>query len=138
MQVGNPETDDSYDYRGILEYAWSHSVISDREYERAKKVCDFKLINWSMECIEAMGVLFGKYREIDIYNIYAPTCLLNTSTSSPTFTTSSIYGDSLTKVSPFLLHINLFFLSLNTFSFRQVDPKIYGVYFKHSHIKRGD
>ncbi|KAM7463174.1 hypothetical protein LguiA_031295 [Lonicera macranthoides] len=95
--VGNPETDDSYDYRGILEYAWSHSVIPDGEYERAKKVCDFKLTNWSKECNEAMGMVFEKYGEIDIYNIYAPACPLNTSTSSSTFTTSSIYGDSLTK-----------------------------------------
>ncbi|KAL6621204.1 hypothetical protein ACP70R_033636 [Stipagrostis hirtigluma subsp. patula] len=28
--VGNPETDDYYDYTGTFEFAWSHSVISDQ------------------------------------------------------------------------------------------------------------
>ncbi|XP_057476368.1 serine carboxypeptidase-like 26 [Actinidia eriantha] len=83
--VGNPETDDYYDYKGILEYAWSHSVISDQEFEKAKQVCDFKLSKWSSECNAAMTVVFGKYEEIDIYNIYAPICLLNTSSSVATY-----------------------------------------------------
>ncbi|XAR56963.1 Carboxypeptidase D [Bertholletia excelsa] len=82
--VGNPETDDSYDYKGMLEYAWSHSVISDPEFETAKEVCNFNLSEWSNECNTAMNVVFGNYREVDIYNIYAPICLLNSSTSSST------------------------------------------------------
>ncbi|GMP57171.1 hypothetical protein CsSME_00021366 [Camellia sinensis var. sinensis] len=79
--VGNPETNDYYDYKGLLEYAWSHSVISDQEFENAKKVCNFKVFDWSGECNAAMSVVFEKYNEIDIYNIYAPICLLNTSGS---------------------------------------------------------
>ncbi|KAF8401280.1 hypothetical protein HHK36_012213 [Tetracentron sinense] len=81
LQVGNPETDDYYDAKGLLDYAWSHAVISDQVYERAKQVCDFKLFNWTDECAEAMNVVYLQYREIDIYNIYAPTCLLNSSSS---------------------------------------------------------
>ncbi|KAL7220874.1 hypothetical protein ACSBR2_013708 [Camellia fascicularis] len=81
IQVGNPETNDYYDYKGLLEYAWSHSVISDQEFENAKKVCNFKVFDWSGECNAAMSVVFEKYNEIDIYNIYAPICLLNTSGS---------------------------------------------------------
>ncbi|KAL6990132.1 Serine carboxypeptidase-like 26, variant 2 [Sarracenia purpurea var. burkii] len=80
--VGNPETDDYYDYKGILEYAWSHSVISDQDFQRAKQVCDFKLSNWSGQCNHAMNVVFANYDEIDIYNIYAPICLLDTKSSS--------------------------------------------------------
>ncbi|KAK2990186.1 hypothetical protein RJ640_014638 [Escallonia rubra] len=79
--VGNPETNDYYDYKGLLEYAWSHSVISDQEYDRAKQVCDFKGSAWSDECNKAMTVVFKTYGEIDIYNIYAPSCLLNSSAS---------------------------------------------------------
>ncbi|GMP57177.1 hypothetical protein CsSME_00021368 [Camellia sinensis var. sinensis] len=79
--VGNPETNDYYDSKGLLEYAWSHSVISDQEFENAKKVCNFKVSDWSGECNAAMRVVFEKYHEIDIYNIYAPICLLNTSGS---------------------------------------------------------
>ncbi|XP_019248297.1 PREDICTED: serine carboxypeptidase-like 33 isoform X2 [Nicotiana attenuata] len=80
--VGNPETNDYYDYKGILEYAWSHAVIYDSQYEKAKQVCDFNLSNWSDACNDAMKVVWDKYEEIDIYNIYAPKCLRNTSSSS--------------------------------------------------------
>ncbi|XP_059435297.1 serine carboxypeptidase-like 33 [Corylus avellana] len=79
--VGNPETDDYYDSKGLLEYAWSHAVISDQLYEKAKKVCDFKMFVWSNECSSAMNQVFDQYQEIDIYNIYAPKCLINTQSS---------------------------------------------------------
>ncbi|KAL8481249.1 hypothetical protein ACS0TY_027684 [Phlomoides rotata] len=75
--VGNPETNDYFDYKGLLEYAWSHSVVSDQEYDKASKACDFKLENWTDGCNNAMSVVFDQYKEIDIYNIYAPSCLLN-------------------------------------------------------------
>ncbi|XP_057959081.1 serine carboxypeptidase-like 33 [Malania oleifera] len=79
--VGNPETDNYYDYKGLLEYAWSHSVISDEDYNKTKQVCDFKTFVWSRECNDAMNVVFEKYDEIDIYNIYAPKCFLNSASS---------------------------------------------------------
>lgn len=82
MQVGNPETENYYDYKGLLEYAWSHAVISDQEYEDAKNVCDFKKFDWSEECNKAMNGVFRDYKEIDIYNIYAPSCRLNNTSSS--------------------------------------------------------
>jgi len=92
VQVGNPETNDYYDYKGLLEYAWSHAVISDQIYDKAKQVCDFTVSNWSSDCNDAMNLVFEKYNEIDIYNIYAPTCLINTTSSSVGS------NDSLTKV----------------------------------------
>ncbi|PKU83027.1 Serine carboxypeptidase-like 33 [Dendrobium catenatum] len=58
MVVGNPETDNYYDSKGLLEYAWSHSVISDQAYATVNKACNWSDIN-----------------EIDIYNIYAPMCI---------------------------------------------------------------
>nr|GME02036.1 serine carboxypeptidase-like 33 [Ipomoea batatas] len=79
---GNPETNDYYDYKGLLEYAWSHAVISDQQYEKAKEVCNFTQENWSDKCNEAMSIVFSKYEEIDIYNIYGPRCLLNGSSSA--------------------------------------------------------
>lgn len=82
LQVGNPETNDEYDYKGLLEYAWSHAVISDQLYTKCKQLCDFKLSDWSSDCIINMNQVFSQYREIDIYNIYAPSCLLNTTSSS--------------------------------------------------------
>lgn len=43
--IGNLETDDYYDTRGLLEYAWSHTVISDQMYNHVKHVCNFKHVN---------------------------------------------------------------------------------------------
>ncbi|KAL6519746.1 Serine carboxypeptidase-like 26 [Orobanche minor] len=86
--VGNPETDDYFDYKGILEYAWSHSVIWDQEYYKARHACNFRKTIWSDECIEAMRPVFKRYREIDIYNIYAPSCLPN-KTSSDVFSNTN-------------------------------------------------
>ncbi|RAL38591.1 hypothetical protein DM860_002569 [Cuscuta australis] len=79
--VGNPETNDYYDYKGLLEYAWSHAVISDQNYDKARETCDFASSKWSNECNEAISTVFSRYEEIDIYNIYAPKCLLNDSSS---------------------------------------------------------
>ncbi|XWS14246.1 hypothetical protein CRYUN_Cryun36dG0106300 [Craigia yunnanensis] len=80
--VGNPVTNDYYDFTGIVDYAWSHSVISDELYHKAKRVCDFKVSDWSIECNDVVNEVFDKYSEIDIYNIYAPKCLINSTFSS--------------------------------------------------------
>lgn len=82
LQVGNPITNDYHDYTGIMDYAWSHSVIPDQLYHKVKQVCDFKLFDWSIECGDAVNQVFDKYSEIDIYNIYAPKCLINSTSSS--------------------------------------------------------
>jgi len=97
LQVGNPETDYYYDYKGLLEYAWSHAVISDQQYDKAKQVCDFKQFEWSNECNQAMHEVFQDYSEIDIFNIYAQACRLN-STSSIADHSNSNSPESFTKV----------------------------------------
>lgn len=86
--VGNPETNDYYDSKGLVEYAWSHSVVSDQVYRLVNRVCDFKLINWTDECNNAMNKVFDQYKDIDIYNIYAPKCNL-AQTSSSTYETKA-------------------------------------------------
>ncbi|XP_010931783.1 serine carboxypeptidase-like 26 isoform X2 [Elaeis guineensis] len=80
--VGNPETNDYYDSKGLLEYAWSHTVVSDRVYRLVNRVCDFRLLNWTNECNNAMNMVFDQYKVIDIYNIYAPKCNLDQVSSS--------------------------------------------------------
>lgn len=105
MQVGNPETDDYYDYKGLLEYAWSHAVISDQLYENAKQVCDFNLSDWSPQCNKAMSQVFQEYREIDIYNIYAPRCLINRTSATGTTTQSLPEVRSIYSTIPtYMLH----------------------------------
>ncbi|OVA13573.1 Peptidase S10 [Macleaya cordata] len=96
--VGNPETEDYYDSKGLLEYAWSHAVISNQVYEQAKNVCDFKLFNWTDECEKAMNVVFQQYKEIDIYNIYAPTCLTNNNNTSSSLSVDNVIdGEPVNK-----------------------------------------
>lgn len=73
--LGNPETDDSYDYEGIADYAWSHAITSDKTYKLIKSLCNFTNNNWTDGCNSVMESLFAEYNEIDIYNIYAPSCL---------------------------------------------------------------
>ncbi|EES19075.2 hypothetical protein BDA96_09G056800 [Sorghum bicolor] len=80
--VGNPITNYYYDSKGLAEYAWSHSVVSDEIYDRIKKYCDFKNFNWSDDCNAVMDIVYSQYDEIDIYNIYVPKCLLNQSSAS--------------------------------------------------------
>ncbi|KAF8017745.1 hypothetical protein BT93_H2827 [Corymbia citriodora subsp. variegata] len=98
--VGNPETNDYYDYKAVLEYAWSHAVISDQLYDKCKQSCDFTVPDWSDECNEGMSTLFATYlQEIDIYNIYAPVCLLNSSSTSSSLShTSESHLEQLNKV----------------------------------------
>ncbi|XP_010024821.2 serine carboxypeptidase-like 33 [Eucalyptus grandis] len=98
--VGNPETNDYYDYKAVLEYAWSHAVISDQLYHKCKRACNFTVSDWSDECNEGMNTVFTTYQqEIDIYNIYAPTCLLNSSSASSSLShRSESHFEPLTKV----------------------------------------
>lgn len=105
LKVGNPETDNYYDSKGLLEYAWSHSVVSDQVYELTKRVCDFKLLDWTHPCNEAMNAVFKQYSEIDIYNIYAPKCNLHQSSSSAVEPDES----SATKVINLQLNSSYFF-----------------------------
>ncbi|KAE8734234.1 Serine carboxypeptidase-like 33 [Hibiscus syriacus] len=94
FMVGNPLTDDNYDYTGIMDYAWSHSVIPDDLYRQTKQVCDFKASSLSTQCNDVVNRVFEKYSEIDINNIYAPKCLLNASSE----TSSKIENHGLKRV----------------------------------------
>ncbi|RLM91417.1 serine carboxypeptidase-like 33 isoform X1 [Panicum miliaceum] len=72
--VGNAVTDDYYDEKGLVEFAWSHSVISDQLYQHVKNVCNFRTIFFTGECAHAMNLVYTQYDKIDIYNVYAPKC----------------------------------------------------------------
>ncbi|KAF3334533.1 serine carboxypeptidase-like 33 [Carex littledalei] len=76
FMVGNAITDNYYDSKGLVEYAWSHSVVSDQVYRQANQVCNFRLSNWSNACDDVVNTIYNEYKDIDIYNIYAPKCNL--------------------------------------------------------------
>ncbi|KAL5222919.1 hypothetical protein ABZP36_027632 [Zizania latifolia] len=92
--VGNAETDDYYDYKGLVEFAWSHSVISDQLYEHVNNVCDFRLSPCSKECYHVMDSVYAQYDMIDIFNVYAPKC--NTEESA-LFSTSDSRAETNSK-----------------------------------------
>ena len=76
--------DDFYDEKGLVEFAWSHSVVSDQLYQHVKNVCNFRTIFFTGECARAMSLVYTQYDTIDIYNVYAPKCNTHSSSSYST------------------------------------------------------
>jgi serine carboxypeptidase-like clade II len=71
---------DETDQLGMLEYAWSHAIISDELYSAVRKECDsFKEEEEggkpSKGCSPAVKAFLSAYDDIDIYSIYSPVCL---------------------------------------------------------------
>ncbi|KAK1375286.1 Carboxypeptidase [Heracleum sosnowskyi] len=49
--LGNPETCDADDWQGILDYAWSHAIVSEETHKTIKESCDFYSSNpWNDDC----------------------------------------------------------------------------------------
>ncbi|XP_057962653.1 serine carboxypeptidase-like 31 [Malania oleifera] len=81
--LGNPETLDAEDWRGFVDYAWSHAVVSDETHQIIIENCDFNSNNtWSNEnCSRAVGEVYAQYKEIDMYSLYTPVCVRNSTGS---------------------------------------------------------
>lgn len=81
--LGNPETCDAEDWKGLVDYAWSHAVISDETHKIIKQSCDFYSNDtWSNEdCSQAVDEVLKQYKEIDIYSLYTSICIGNSTTS---------------------------------------------------------
>ncbi|CAD6260234.1 unnamed protein product [Miscanthus lutarioriparius] len=81
FMIGNAVLNDATDQLGMVEYAWSHAIISDELYSAVRRECDsFKEEADSGRpgkgCSPALRAFLGAYDDIDIYSIYTPTCLL--------------------------------------------------------------
>ncbi|XP_021902172.1 serine carboxypeptidase-like 31 [Carica papaya] len=81
--LGNPETSDAEDWRGLVDYAWSHAVVSDETHKIIKENCDFGSDNtWeNNNCSEAVDEVLKQYKEIDIYSLYTSVCIGDTANS---------------------------------------------------------
>ncbi|MBA0695382.1 hypothetical protein Goari_002009 [Gossypium aridum] len=81
--LGNPETNDAEDWRGMVDYAWSHAIVSDETYKIIIESCDFKSNDiWSSEiCSQGVAEVLKQYHEIDIYSLYTPVCIRDTAAS---------------------------------------------------------
>lgn len=83
IQLGNPETSDAEDWRGLVDYAWSHAVISDETHKIIRENCDFDGDTWSnKKCTQAVDEVLRQYKEIDIYSLYTSVCIGDTASSN--------------------------------------------------------
>ncbi|KAJ0041992.1 hypothetical protein Pint_17225 [Pistacia integerrima] len=81
--MGNAVINDQTDTLGIVDYAWSHGIISDKLYQSLKADCeDFKLPHTSSRCNDQLKAFFDAFSGIDIFNIYSPVCVLNFSATT--------------------------------------------------------
>ena len=112
MQLGNPETSDAEDWMGLVDYAWSHAVISDETHKIIKTSCDFNSTDpWRNEdCSEAVDEVLRQYNEIDIYSLYTSVCFASTARSDDQSMQTSMKLTSKMVRQQSILHctINLF------------------------------
>ncbi|KAK1416367.1 hypothetical protein QVD17_32158 [Tagetes erecta] len=82
FMIGNALLDDETDQTGMIDYAWDHAVISDRVYHNVQTKCNFSDPKSSSACDTALGEYFQVYRLIDMYSLYAPSCVDKSSNST--------------------------------------------------------
>ncbi|KAJ8618564.1 hypothetical protein MRB53_014750 [Persea americana] len=75
FMIGNAWMDDGTDTKGMIDYAWDHAVISDTLYHTIKKNCNFSDYNLTTTCNDAIDEYYEVYNIIDMYSLYAPTCV---------------------------------------------------------------
>ncbi|KAK1261985.1 Serine carboxypeptidase-like 34 [Acorus gramineus] len=80
--IGNAVLDDETFQTGVIDYAWDHAIISDGLRNDIKKYCNFSNEEQTRRCHTAMNKFYAVYDIIDMYNIYAPTCVDQISTST--------------------------------------------------------
>ena len=74
----------------MIEYAWSHGIISDKLYHSIVNDCQFapeansESVNQTAtgHCDDHLIAFLLAYSDIDIYSIYAPICLSPSSSST--------------------------------------------------------
>ncbi|XP_062184189.1 serine carboxypeptidase-like 35 [Phragmites australis] len=89
FMIGNAVLNDATDQLGMVEYAWSHAIISDELYSAVRRECDsFKEEadggKPGKGCSPALRAFLGAYDDIDIYSIYTPTCLSSSPAAAAT------------------------------------------------------
>ncbi|KAK9150014.1 hypothetical protein Syun_008323 [Stephania yunnanensis] len=94
--VGNPETSDGEDWRGMVDYAWSHAIVSDETHKMIKDNCDFDSDDtWSNgNCTAGVDELLKQYKEIDIYSLYTSVCMNSYAADSGDRSTQFMYRRS--------------------------------------------
>ncbi|XP_019171506.1 PREDICTED: serine carboxypeptidase-like 31, partial [Ipomoea nil] len=83
--LGNPLTSNVEDWKGIVDYAWSHAIISDETHNIILKSCDFNSDTWNNDCTQAVDEVYKQYKEIDMYSLYTSLCINDNSSEVVVF-----------------------------------------------------
>ncbi|EMS55463.1 Serine carboxypeptidase-like 35 [Triticum urartu] len=88
FMIGNAVLNDETDQLGMVEYAWSHAIISDELHSAVTRECDsFKEEadggRPGKGCSSAVRAFMGAFDDIDIYSIYTPTAVISKWNDSP-------------------------------------------------------
>ncbi|XP_019162575.1 PREDICTED: serine carboxypeptidase-like 31 [Ipomoea nil] len=102
--LGNPETSDAEDWKGIVDYAWSHAIISDETHSIILESCDFNSNDtWSnKDCTQAIDEVYRQYKEIDMYSLYTSVCI-DSLPSSDDNSSEAVFKSSSKMVMPRLM-----------------------------------
>ncbi|CAN8298713.1 unnamed protein product [Cochlearia groenlandica] len=104
FMIGNAVINEGTDMAGLVDYAWSHAIISDELHSNIHVSCKFEeqTSNKTVQCINNIRDFMESYNDIDIYSIYTPVCLSSTTSSrkpklivSPSLLTSHDMWDML-------------------------------------------
>ncbi|KAH7656227.1 Peptidase S10 serine carboxypeptidase protein [Dioscorea alata] len=74
IAIGNAYVETGNNVKGIYEYYWSRSLISNETYNLIKSTCNFDVNEDSIDCEKDMNLADDEHGIIDYYNIYAPVC----------------------------------------------------------------
>ncbi|XP_010522153.1 PREDICTED: serine carboxypeptidase-like 35 [Tarenaya hassleriana] len=89
FMIGNAVINEATDMAGLVDYAWSHAIISDNLYVNIHNSCKFDEESIDdVQCWDNFKGFMQAYADIDIYSIYAPVCLSSFSSSRPRFAMS--------------------------------------------------
>jgi serine carboxypeptidase-like clade 2 len=75
VQIGNAVIDNVSDQTGMIDYAWDHTVISDRSYDEIKSKCNFSDEHPSIGCDLALNDYYQVYGIINMHSLYTPKCV---------------------------------------------------------------
>ncbi|GER48688.1 serine carboxypeptidase [Striga asiatica] len=82
--IGNATINDEDDIIGMFEYWQTHALISNETLNQILEYCDFcPNVNLSDKCIKILDRVYDLFDEIDVYSIYAPSCLNPNLTKTP-------------------------------------------------------
>lgn len=81
-KIGNAVLNDATDQLGMVEYAWSHAIISDELHASLRRECNsFEGAGEGKACLPAVKAFLRAFQDIDMYSIYSPVCLSSLSKS---------------------------------------------------------